>query len=80
MTPDQRAHNRFFALVEADLRLPHVLFDRWQLEEFCRSMAPLAFEDDNWAWLAGAGEAADAGAVPTGGGLRRGHGAARLRG
>ena len=42
----------FFARVEADLRLRHVPFDRRQLEEFCRSLAPLAFEGDSWAWWA----------------------------
>jgi hypothetical protein len=42
----------FFRLVEADLRLRHVGFDRRQLEEFCRSMYPLAFEGDDWAWWA----------------------------
>jgi hypothetical protein len=45
MAPDD-----FLALVEADLQLRHVPFDRRQLEEFCRSMAPLAFAEDNWAW------------------------------
>ena len=39
----------FFTLVERDLRLRHVAFDRRQLEVFCATMAPLAFEGDNWA-------------------------------
>jgi hypothetical protein len=30
----------FLAAVERDLQLCHVPFDRRQLEEFCRSMAP----------------------------------------
>jgi hypothetical protein len=30
----------------------HAPFDRRQLEEFCASMAPLAFADDSWAWWA----------------------------
>jgi hypothetical protein len=42
----------FFLSVEADLRLRHIPFDRRQLEEFCRSMAPLADEGDNWTWWA----------------------------
>jgi hypothetical protein len=38
--------------VERDLRPCQVPFDRRQLEEFCRSTAPLAFDDDSWAWWA----------------------------
>jgi hypothetical protein len=36
--------------VERDLQLRHVPFDRRQLEELCRSMAPLVFEGDNRTW------------------------------
>jgi len=34
MTPDQRAHNRFFAAVERDLQLRHVPFGKAELAEF----------------------------------------------
>lgn len=45
MTADE-----FFQHVRADLRLRHVPFDARQLEEFCRTMLPIADDDDNWAW------------------------------
>jgi hypothetical protein len=44
--------HEFFRLVEADLRLRHVPFDKRELAEFLRSVWPLAEADDppaRWA-------------------------------
>src|SRR5262245_38557959 len=51
MTRDPLTPDDFLALVETDLRLRHVPFDLPAVEEFCRSMAPLAFEGENDAWV-----------------------------
>jgi hypothetical protein len=52
MTPNQRAHKRFFRLVERDLQLRHVPFDKAELAAFLRSVWPLVEPGDRparWA-------------------------------
>jgi hypothetical protein len=50
-TPDQRSHNRFFALVERDLQLRHVPFDQGELRAFVADVWPLArHEPDPQRW------------------------------
>jgi hypothetical protein len=52
MTCDERFRFRFFRLVEADLRLRHVPFDRRELETFISDVWPLVEPGDapeTWA-------------------------------
>ena len=52
MTPDQRSHAHFFALVERDLQLRHVPFDKAELAAFLASVYPLVEPGDmpeRWA-------------------------------